>query len=156
VLVKRGQLVREGQAVITCEGTGSALEVELFVPAYEGKKIAPGMRLQVTPSIVQREEYGFIMGKVADVTVFPISRDALLTSLKNEKLVDSLLTQGPVLSVDGSLDRDSSTKSGFKWSSGKGAEVVVTVGTLGTAEVVVREQPPAALVLPALKKWLGI
>jgi HlyD family secretion protein len=156
VLVKPGQLVREGQAVVTCESAGADLEVEIFVPAYEGKKILPGMSLQVTPSTVQREEYGFITGKVTTVAIFPISRDALLNSLKNEKLVDSLLTKGPVLSVDGALDRDPSTKSGFRWSSGKGAEIVVTVGTLGTAEVVVYEQPPAALVLPALKKWLGI
>jgi len=155
VLVKPGQLVREGQAVVTCESAGTELEVEVFVPAYEGKKILPGMRLQVTPSTVQREEYGFIVGKVTSVAIFPISRDGLLTSLKNEKLVDSLMTQGPVLSVDGSLDRDPSTKSGFRWSSRKGAEVVVTVGTLGTAEVVVHEQPPAELVLPALKKWSG-
>jgi HlyD family secretion protein len=156
VLVKPGQLVREGQAVVTCEGSGTGLEVQLFVPAYEGKKILHGMKIQVTPSTVQREEYGFMTGTVTSVAIFPISRDALLTSIRNEKLVDTLLTQGPVLSVDGSLDRDPSTKSGFRWSSGKGAEVLVTAGTLGTAEVVVHEQPPAALVLPALKKWLGI
>jgi HlyD family secretion protein len=156
VLVRPGQLVREGQAVLTCESASAALEVELFVPAHEGKKILPDMRLQVTPSIVQREEYGFMTGKVKSVTLYPISRDALLTSIRNEKLVDTLLTQGPVLSVDGTLDSDPSTKSGFRWSSGKGADVVVTVGTLGSAEVVVSEQPPLALVLPALKKWLGI
>ena len=113
------------------------------------------MRIQVVPSTVQREEYGFMTGKVSSVDIFPISRDALLSWLKNDKLVDSVMQKGPLLSVLGSLDRDPSTKSGFHWSSLKGAEVELTAGTMGTAEVVVSKQPPAALVLPAIKKWLG-
>ncbi|MGO8881003.1 MAG: NHLP bacteriocin system secretion protein [Desulfomonilaceae bacterium] len=156
VLAKQGQLVREGQAVMTCQGTGAVLEVEIFVPTYEGKKVLPGMRIQVTPSIVQREEYGFITGKVESVSLFPISREALISWLKNEKLVDSIMAKGPVLSVMGTLDEDSSTKSGFHWSSSKGADVTVTVGTMGSAKVVVLKQPPMALVLPMLKKWLGV
>ena len=156
VLVRQGQLVREGQAIMTCESSGARLEVEIFVPANEGKKVLPGMSLQVTPSIVQREEYGFMTGKVESVSIFPISRDALVSRLKNEKLVDSLMAKGPLLSIVGSLDRDPSTKSGFHWSSSKGADVRVTVGTMGSAEVVVYKQPPAALVLPIMKKWLGI
>jgi HlyD family secretion protein len=156
VLVKQGQLVREGQAVVTYESSAAALEVEMLVPAYEGKKIQSGMEIRVTPSTVQREEYGFMTGRVKDVDLFPISRDALVSWLKNEKLADSLMAQGPVLSVVGTLEKDPSTKSGYRWSSEKGSDVVVTVGTMASAEVVVRRQPPLALVLPMMKKWLGI
>ena len=155
VLARQGQRVLEGQAIVTCDRALTLLEVEIFVPAAEGKKILPGMRIQVVPSTVQREEYGFMTGKVSSVDIFPISRDALLSWLKNDKLVDSVMQKGPLLSVLGSLDRDPSTKSGFHWSSLKGAEVELTAGTMGTAEVVVSKQPPAALVLPAIKKWLG-
>lgn len=156
VLVRQGQFVKEGQAVMTCQSPGASLEVEIFVPSYEGKKVHPGMPIQVTPSIVQREEYGFMMGKVASVSLFPISREALVSWLKNERLVDSIMKEGPVLSVVGSLDPDPSTHSGFRWSSAKGGELTVTVGTMGTAEVVVLKQPPITLVLPMLKKWLGV
>jgi HlyD family secretion protein len=114
------------------------------------------MPIQITPSIVQREEYGFITGKVASVSLFPISREALISWLKNDKLVDSIMADGPVLSIVGSLDQDLSTQSGLHWSSDKGKEVTVTVGTMGTAEIVVLRQPPIALVLPMLKKWLGV
>ena len=155
VLARQGQRVLEGQAIVTCDRALTHLEVEIFVPAAEGKKILPGMRIQVVPSTVQREEYGFMTGKVSSVDIFPISRDALLSWLKNDKLVDSVMQKGPLVSVLGSLDRDPSTKSGFHWSSLKGAEVELTAGTMGTAEVVVSKQPPAALVLPAIKKWLG-
>ena len=155
VLARQGQRVLEGQAIVTCDRALTLLEVEIFVPAAEGKKILPGMRIQVVPSTVQREEYGFMTGKVSSVDLFPISRDALLSWLKNDKLVDSVMQKGPLLSVLGSLDRDPSTKSGFHWSSLKGADVELTAGTMGTAEVVVSQQPPAALVLPAIKKWLG-
>jgi len=156
VLARQGQRVQEGQPIVTCDRALTELEVEIFVPAAEGKKILPGMTIQVAPSTVQREEYGFMTGKVSSVDIFPISRDALLSWLKNDKLVDSVMQKGPLLSVLGSLDRDPSTKSGFHWSSLKGAEVELTAGTMGTAEVVVSKQPPAALVLPAIKKWLGI
>ncbi|MEI7451310.1 MAG: NHLP bacteriocin system secretion protein [Desulfomonile sp.] len=156
VLARQGQRVQEGQPIVTCDRALTELEVEIFVPAAEGKKILPGMTIQVAPSTVQREEYGFMTGKVSSVDIFPISRDALLSWLKNDKLVDSVMQKGPLLSVLGSLDRDPSTKSGFHWSSLKGADVELTAGTMGTAEVVVSKQPPAALVLPAIKKWLGI
>lgn len=156
VLVRQGQVVKEGQAVMTCQGTGAQLEVEIFVPSYEGKKVHPGMPIQVTPSIVQREEYGFMTGKVASVSLFPISREALVSWLKNDKLVDSIMANGPVLSVVGRLDQDPSTQSGLHWSSSKGNDVTVTVGTMGNAEIVVLRQPPIALVLPMVKKWLGV
>ena len=156
VLAKQGQLVREGEAVMTCQGTGAVLEVEIFVPSYEGKKVHTGMPIQVTPSIVQREEYGFMTGKVESVSLFPTSREALVSWLKNDKLVDSIMSSGPVLSIVGRLDPDPSTKSGFHWSSSKGSEVMVTVGTMGSAEIVVLKQPPITLVLPTLKKWLGV
>ena len=90
------------------------------------------------------------------MSLFPISREALISWLKNDKLVDAIMAQGPVLSIVGTLDKDASTKSGFHWSSSKGADVTVTVGTMGSAEVVVLKQPPIALVLPMLKKWLGV
>ncbi len=55
----------------------------------------------------------------------------LFLGSKNEKLVDSLMEKGPLLSIVGALDKDPSTKSGFHWSSSKGADVQVTVGTMG-------------------------
>lgn len=155
-LAKRGQLVREGEAVMTCQGAGVAMEVEIFVPAQWGKKVHPGMPIHVTPSTVQREEYGFITGKVSYVSLFPISKEALTSWLKNDRLVDAIMRQGPVLSIEGDIDKDPSTRSGFRWSSAKGADVTVTVGTLGRAEIVVLKQPPIVLVLPTLKKWLGL
>ncbi len=151
-----GQVVQEGQAIISVEPQGRIPMLDLYVRAFEGKQIQLGMKVQFTPSTVKREEYGFMLGKVKEVSPFPAASAAIMKSLQNEDLVKSLLRRGPVLRVKGEFERDSRTTSGFKWSSHKGAGVRISTGTLGIGEVVVKEQPPVTLVLPAIKRWMGV
>ena len=150
-----GTIIERGQPIMTVELAKRELAVLLYVKAFKGKKIQPGMTIQITPSTVKREEFGFIFAKVTDVSDFPVTADGMMRVINNKDLVDSLLKEGPLISVKGDLVRDSATRSGFKWSSHKGASIAVTAGTLGTSEVVVRRQPPIELVIPILKEWTG-
>jgi len=42
----------------------------------DGKKIKPGMTLQITPQTVKRERFGGIVGTVKDISTFPITQAA--------------------------------------------------------------------------------
>jgi hypothetical protein len=149
VVVEKGMLVRRGQNVAVVKEGKKPLEAFIFVPSEQGKQFKNGMRVQVLPSTVKAEEYGYIEGKVTSVSQFPVTRDEMFLLLENQSLVDTLHTRDAQLRVDVKLHKDSSTTSGFKWSSSKGPPLTITRGTLCSATFVLGEERPINLVLPS-------
>ena len=49
----------------------ASLVATIYVDAADGKKVKPGMPVEVIPTIVRREEDGFVKGKVTYVSVAP-------------------------------------------------------------------------------------
>ena len=160
VAVERGGIINSGQRVVTLENLDDrpkrSLVMSAFVTAFQGEKIHPGMEMRITPSTVKQEEYGYMLGTVTEVAAFPVSQAGLQAALGDSSLAETLLRQGPMISVQGSLIEDRGTESGFRWSSTRGAHIQVNAGTVSSVEVVVREQPPITLVLPKLRKLFGI
>lgn len=64
VLVKKGDLLQAGAPVLILEpdGGGESLEAVIYVPVEEGEKIRQGMDAQISPSVVKKEEYGYMRG----------------------------------------------------------------------------------------------
>ena len=132
-------------------------EAILYVPPFgEGKSIKPGMAVQLSPDNIKREEFGFIVGKVVSVSRFPVTREGMIAELHLTRTVDKLSSEGPVIRVEIELMTDQKTKSGYKWSSSLASSVQVTAGTLCTAQVKIKEQPPITLVMPWLKRVVGL
>jgi HlyD family secretion protein len=128
----------------------------MFLPAQQAKQVIPGMSIEVSPTTVKREEFGFMSGKVAFVSDYPVTQAALMRHFQNEVLVQSLLRDGPVTEVRGRLEADPATPSGFRWSSGKGPAIQVSSGTICTGRIVTKRQVPAELVIPYLKSKGGL
>jgi HlyD family secretion protein len=72
--------------------------------------------------------------------------------LHNEQLVDAFIndTAGTPIAVRAELIVDMGTPSRYKWSSGKGPDLVLSSGTRCQAGVTTRSQRPVGLVFPAL------
>jgi hypothetical protein len=149
VVVEKGMLVKRGQDVAVVKSAKKPLEAFIFVPGEQGKQIKKGMKVQVLPSTVKAEEYGYIEGKVTSVSNFPVTEDEMFLLLENQSLVDTLRTGDAQLRVDVKLLKDSSTPSGFKWSSAQGPPFTITRGTLCSATFVLGEERPINLVLPS-------
>lgn len=128
----------------------------LYIPSQDGKKIKEGMEALVVPSTVQPQEYGFIKGKVIYVSDFPITQQGMLTSVKNDQLVRSLLSMGALFEVYVEFEKDSSSFSGFKWTSANGPDIFIKEGTSCLGKVTVKTEPPIAIVIPALKKFFDL
>jgi HlyD family secretion protein len=151
-----GALVSAGAPILTIQPEEVALEVLLYLPSERVKAVRSGMEAQISPSIVKREEYGFMRGRVTYVGEFPASADALMRNFQNQVLVQAITSEGTVTEVRVALDRTAGTISGFGWSSSKGPPLTLTSGTLCTGLVVTREQTPVSLLLPFLKRKLGL
>ncbi len=158
IAVSQGSIIDSGTniAVIEKNSDKNDLEVVFFVSAMKGKMIKKDFVAQVSPSVVKKEEFGFIQSSVRYVSSFPATRDALMNILNNSELVNSYLKNGPPIVIYAKLEKNSETFSGFKWSSSKGPDIHITSGTLSLVEVTVKRQAPITLVIPMIKKGLGL
>jgi len=154
--VSRGDVVHPGTPILSLEVESEQLMAIVFVPAAAGKQVAPGMAARVSPSNVQREEYGFIEGEVVWVSEFPATSAGMIRQLSNEALVNRLMEEGPPIQVNVALRRDPSTPSGFAWSSSTGPDLQISSGTLAEASIIVREERPIHLVIPKVRESLGV
>lgn len=156
LMADRGDVVNPGTAILSMEVISEELMAVLFVPASAGKQVRPGLTARISPSNVKREEYGFIVGKVVWAAEFPSTSRGMLRLLANQELVNKLMLEGPPIQIDVALEKDPATPTGFKWSSSRGPELDISSGTLASGSVIVREERPINLVIPKLRKSLGI
>ncbi|MEP6831776.1 MAG: NHLP bacteriocin system secretion protein [Gemmatimonas sp.] len=149
-----GQTIHTGDAIGTVEPNDARLHVMMFIP-LEGKRIKPGMRVEMVPGGVQPEETGYFLGDVRSVSSAPLSGTALDRYLKNTTLVQQFTAAGGAYLVDVVVQTDSSTVSRFKWTSRAGAPIAFGSGTLLTGKIVVATMRPIAMIIPAIRRWFG-
>lgn len=128
----------------------------LYVPVMEGKKVKPGMVVQISPGSVNASEYGTLIGQVSTVSTYPVSAASITGWTGNSELTTMILTKngGAVMEVMVNLIKDSDTETGFLWSSIHGAPEKITAGTSCTGNVVVQRQAPLGKVFLKLNQWL--
>ncbi|HBQ26617.1 MAG TPA: NHLP bacteriocin system secretion protein, partial [Syntrophomonas sp.] len=157
--VKKGSIVQAGSVICTIgeerEQT-DALEASVYVPVEQGKKIRPGMEVNISPTTVKKEEYGFMLGNVVSVSQYPASTQGMMLTLGNNDLVRQLSGEGAPIEVKVKLVMDSSTQSGYKWSTPNGAPLTIDDGTFCLGEIKVEEKRPISMVIPFIKKILPL
>lgn len=151
-----GQVVQPGTGLLSIEVDSDEMIALVFVPADADRPIEVGMKARISPKNVRPEEHGFILGEVAAAAEFPSTSRGLQRLLGNSDLVAQLMAEGPPLQVEIRLERDPSTPTGLRWSSARGPEFPVGTGALVRGSVIVREDRPLDLVVPRLRKSLGL
>lgn len=157
-----GGILQKGQRFGSMEikGNHDKIATVSYFSVGDGKKIKPGMKVQVTPDTVSRQRFGGIVGKITEVSPFPITKSAASRVVGNSEIIE-YLTQGSsqntaLIQVKAKLITDTSTFSGYKWSSSKGPQLKVTTGTTAAVQAVVEKRRPITYVLPILKEWSGV
>ena len=144
--------------MIAVTSTEMAEELQLTTWAalkYYHARIDRGMEVHISPSGVEREEYGYMLGEVRAVGDFPSTSEAIITNFQNDALAKSMLGSGPVTELRVSLTPDPKTVSGFKWLASKVPAMSISSGSVCAVEVVTRKQHPIELLFPYIKKKLG-
>ena len=156
LMADRGDVLQAGTSILSMEIVSEDLLAVLFVPAALGKQVRPGMEARISPSNVQREEHGYMLGEVTWVADFPSTRRGMQRLLVNEELVDRLLGEGPPIQIDVRLQKDPSLPSGYRWSSSKGPPNEISSGTLASGNVIVESKRPISLVIPGIRQAFGL
>ena len=151
-----GAVLEAGEPVLGIETGGESLDVLFYVAPADGKRVRASMPVLVSPATVRALEFGSMIGRVESISEFPVSLDGMTAVLQNEDLARTFSSGGPPYAGRVVLTPDSTTTSGFAWTSPKGADVDITAGMLAEVEIEIERQPPVALVMPLLKEKFGL
>ena len=154
LLVNPGDLIKTGSPLISMEVSAQQatdLEAIIYVSPQEGKLLSKAMRVRISPSTVESEEYGYMTGEVDKVSEYPATQEGMFKTLGNHELVQTFLKGSPPIAVYIKLDKDEATFSKFKWTSIKGPDVAIKSGTLCRSDIVVEKRRPISLLMPGLK-----
>ena len=158
LLSDTGQIVSAGARVARLEvdDASTALVNVAYLAVGDGKKVTPGMRVLITPDTVERQRYGGITGVVLAVSDLAVTTEGARAVLGNADLAQALVGGTTRIEVTASLDADSTTASGYKWSSSAGPGSPVTAGLTGEMRVIVEQRAPITFVLPFLRELSGV
>jgi HlyD family secretion protein len=155
--ITQGEYASVGQTTFTMTRSGRASEntqLLIYVPIAEGKRIVEGMEVDVSPSTVNTQEYGKMVGRVRSVSEYAVAVESVAAKLNNNDLVAMFMSQGAVLEVQVELLRDMDSLNGYKWSASTGPDSDISAGVMCMAEFHVDTYHPIEFVLPFLKRIL--
>jgi HlyD family secretion protein len=152
-----GQFLTPGDRLgaVAGEDGGPTLASLVFFTVGDGKRIGEDMTIHVTPDTVERERYGGILGRVREVSDYPVTLGQAEALVGDREMAEALIAGGFRIGVQADLARDPADPRQFLWSASRAPEIPITAGTTATARVTVGERRPIGFLLPSLKKWTG-
>ncbi|WP_031074171.1 HlyD family efflux transporter periplasmic adaptor subunit [Streptomyces sp. NRRL S-118] len=146
-----GSVVTTGADVAAVErarAQDDPLLAVLYVPADRGASVPVGAAVDLTVQSVPAQEYGVLRGRVKAVGRTAQTRQRITAFLGNSQLGEQFSRQGPPVAVLVRLERSSSTRTGYAWSTSDGPPYALDTMTLTTGSVHLAEQHPIDWLLP--------
>ena len=140
-------------AMITTRARETDAVVYLHSDNYQS--VRAGAPALVVPVGVDRAKYGGIVGKVLSVDAYPSDRRTVEATVQDAVLAANINQRGLAYAVRIDISEKRETPSGLAWSSSSGPPYAIALGTPATVYIDVRQEHPAAVVVPALAGLLG-
>ena len=158
ILVEEGATISAGLPVCTLRLSGGRKDLKgiLYVPVEKGKRIRPGMTVQLAPNGVDVSQTGSLLGTVRSVSQYPITMQAMQKRLGNDQLAQWIVQaqQSSVMEVTFDLVKDETSESGYLWTSSVGTHKPVTAGSFCKGSIIIERKPPIEKVFHKLSLWL--
>lgn len=128
----------------------------IYVPAVNGKKIQPGMTLQLNPNGSDSSEEGSLLAVVRSASRYPVSSGAITRRVGNQELAQWFIAKNDnaAMEVTFELVKDTESGTGYLWTSSVGNHRPVTSGSVCSGFVVVDRKPPLEKVFYKVSQWL--
>ncbi|MDT0390294.1 HlyD family efflux transporter periplasmic adaptor subunit [Streptomyces dubilierae] len=146
-----GQIIRTGANVAAVEKvarTGDPLYATVYVPAENAASIPDDAAVDLTVQSVPTQEYGVLRGHVKSVDRSAQSPQQIAAFLGDSQLGEQFTQKGRPVAVTVRLDRSSTTKSGYAWSSADGPPFQLTSMTPASGSIKLADQRPVDWLLP--------
>ncbi|MGM9571388.1 MAG: biotin/lipoyl-binding protein [bacterium] len=158
IMVEKGAVLNPGAAVCTIRRTQNRSDLNgiFYVPVERGKRIEPGMTMQLAPNGVDTSQSGWLIGVVRSVSQYPISLTGMQKELGNEQLTQWMLSRSnsSVMEVKFDLVEDEDSESGYLWTSFIGKHRPITPGSFCTGSIIIERIPPLQKVFYKFSQWL--
>ncbi len=143
-----GEPVDAGTPLISVESFDRdvpQLEVIAYLPLADRQRVRAGMTVQVLPSTVEREKYGYLEGTLQSVAQFAATREEMMIALGDSGYVDDLLSQGPVFEVR--IGLKSAGDGSYSWSASDGPSTPLVSGTPCLLHITIDKKRPISKLL---------
>ncbi|MGN0915208.1 MAG: NHLP bacteriocin system secretion protein [Succinivibrio sp.] len=150
ILKKENDFVNIGDVVALVADRSKGVYFSGYLPPEEGKRVKEGMQAYFSPFIAPASKYGYIKCVVKKVGLAPVNEETVMAELSNAALSAALTAHKAVLKIEIEPLEDSSTVSGYAWTSKKGSPDRIENGVTGTVIVDVESRSPISYVIPAL------
>jgi HlyD family secretion protein len=162
--VNDGSVVTPGLSIATIiplDDETSKGRVDVFAISFVaygiGKQVKPGMVARLGVPFAPTTEYGFIEAKVSEVSEYALDEDEVARQVGSSSLAKKIMSTSTVpLRVTLELAYDPATQSGLAWTSGDGFPGQIPPLTECTVQITTRTQRPIQILIPWLKKQMGI
>ncbi|GAA1912372.1 HlyD family efflux transporter periplasmic adaptor subunit [Streptantibioticus ferralitis] len=148
---KIGAVVTTGADLATVERIDNAndpLVAVLYAPASGAPTVPVGSPVDLTVQSVPAQRFGVLRGRVLAVGRVPETRQQITSFLGDSQLGDQFSAQGQPVAVMVQLDRSTSTRSGYTWSSAGGPPYAIDSTTLVSGAIHLAAQRPIDWLLP--------
>ncbi len=153
-----GTVVKAGEEIGTIrldEGRSDMMGV-MYVPVSQGKRLEPGMTVQLAPNGTDTSQNGSLLGVVRSVSDYPVDSTSMVRNLGNTQLAQAILQQlgNAAVEVRFNLVKNESDESGYLWTSTVGEHKKITPGTYVSGSVVIERKAPIEKVFLKASQWL--
>ncbi|MGM9570925.1 MAG: efflux RND transporter periplasmic adaptor subunit [bacterium] len=157
--LEEGDFIQPGTSIYNVKVNQdiSGLKAVVYLPVLDGAKVKPGMTVQISPGSIDQDEYGALVGKVIEVSPYPVSSDSIMSETgKNSEFASWLLQNagGSAIEVIVSLIKDENKKSGYLWTTLTGPNEQLHDGMVCTATAIVKREAPLVKAFNKLGQWL--
>jgi HlyD family secretion protein len=152
VVVAPGDRIMPGSEVASIEtplSKGEHLRYYATFPAQYGDLLDTGLPVEIEVSGVDPKLYGYLLGTMRFVSPYPVTQEEIVSDVRNKDIAVFLRGSSQlVYSAVIALKVDPSTKSGYKWSTGRGPSWELSSGTIGKVMTITERKPPIVYILP--------
>lgn len=158
VSVQEGSVLTAGMPICTLRRDQERKDLSgvFYISVNKGKRIKPGMTLQLAPNGSDTTQTGSLLGVVRTVSEYPVSQTGMQKTLGNAQLAQWIFTKenSAVVEVRFDLVKDENSPSGYLWTSVVGEHKAISAGSYCTGSIVIDRKPPISKVFYKLSQWL--
>jgi len=158
IMVREGQIINAGSSICSVRLTQDREDMVgvFYIPVEQGKRVEPGMMIQLAPNGTDVSKTGSLIGIVKSVSQFPISSDGVNKAVGNAQLAQYILSKvgGAAAEIKFELVRNPDSQSGYLWTSVVGRHKPITPGSYCTGSIVIERQPPIEKVFYKISQLL--
>jgi len=158
-VVRSGNRVIKGQTVAFTSNLSSISNLKtitIFVPPKAAQGLRPGMKVLVTPTNVDEQQYGSITGKLNNLSSVSIASTSAAGIIGVKSFADETFAkQGSMFMGTVQLDQSNNT-SGYLWNTSNGPPYQVAISTPAKVKIIADNIKPISLLIPWFRSFTGV